>query len=223
MNTNALEQAKLDAERRVLEIQTKLHRWSAADAQRRFDDLYNLVCDPAFLLVGWLRVRRNKGARTAGVDGETARLHQAVRGGGRVHPRPAGRVEATAPSSRVPARERAIPKAGGKVRYLVIATIRDRAADRRPWSWRRKLIFKVDLPPCAPTGSARSAGHSRRGGRGAPSHLPFRTSGSWRATSQPGASIKSSYSALLARRGARVGDKTRPGPGEGVPQGGHGR
>lgn len=40
MNTDVLEQAKFDAERRVLEIQTKLHRWSAADAGRRFDDLY---------------------------------------------------------------------------------------------------------------------------------------------------------------------------------------
>ena len=80
VNTNALEQAKFDAERRVLEIQTKLHRWSAADAERRFDDLYNLVSDPAFLLVGWLRVRANKGART-GRGGRSDRpLH---RGGAR--------------------------------------------------------------------------------------------------------------------------------------------
>jgi RNA-directed DNA polymerase len=67
VNTDVLEQAKFDAERRVLEIQTKLHRWSAADAGRRFDDLYNLVCDPAFLLVGWLRVRANKGSSAVSV------------------------------------------------------------------------------------------------------------------------------------------------------------
>ena len=36
------------AERRVLEIQTKLHRWARDDPHRRFVDLYNLVCDPAF-------------------------------------------------------------------------------------------------------------------------------------------------------------------------------
>ena len=36
--------------------------------------------DPAFLLVAWDRVRSNKGARTAGVDGETAHYIEAVRG-----------------------------------------------------------------------------------------------------------------------------------------------
>jgi RNA-directed DNA polymerase len=35
VNTDDLEQAKLDAERRVLEIQTKLHRWSADHVARR--------------------------------------------------------------------------------------------------------------------------------------------------------------------------------------------
>ena len=54
---------------RVLRMQAKLHLWVARDAGRRFDDLYNLVCDPAFLVVAWDRVRKNKGARTAGVDG----------------------------------------------------------------------------------------------------------------------------------------------------------
>ena len=66
-----------EAERRVLEIQTKLHRWARDDAHRRFDDLFNLVADPAFLLVGWDRVRGNKGARTAGVDGQTAHYVEA--------------------------------------------------------------------------------------------------------------------------------------------------
>ncbi|HEX5402688.1 MAG TPA: hypothetical protein VFX16_10340 [Pseudonocardiaceae bacterium] len=69
MNTGALESALFKAERRVLEIQTKLHRWALEDEGRRFDDVFNLVCDPAFLLVAWARVRSNKGARTAGVDG----------------------------------------------------------------------------------------------------------------------------------------------------------
>ncbi|GHJ50616.1 hypothetical protein Cs7R123_79580 [Catellatospora sp. TT07R-123] len=52
----------------VLKIQTKLHQWARDDPHRRFDDLFNLVADPAFLLVAWDRVRSNKGARTAGVD-----------------------------------------------------------------------------------------------------------------------------------------------------------
>jgi hypothetical protein len=31
-------------------MQAKLHRWAVADLGRRFDDLFNLVCDPATLL-----------------------------------------------------------------------------------------------------------------------------------------------------------------------------
>ncbi|MGH3515958.1 MAG: hypothetical protein ACRDQ7_00760 [Haloechinothrix sp.] len=60
------------AERRVLEIQTKLHRWANDDPHRRLDDVFNLVADPGFLLMAWERVAGNKGARSAGVDGMTA-------------------------------------------------------------------------------------------------------------------------------------------------------
>ena len=42
MNTDELEYALFKAERRVLEIQTKLHRWAGEYPARRFDDLYNL-------------------------------------------------------------------------------------------------------------------------------------------------------------------------------------
>ena len=66
-----------EAEQRVLGWQTKLHRWAAHDEQQRFGDLFNLVCDPATLLVAWERVKRNRGSRTAGVDGQTrARVEQ---------------------------------------------------------------------------------------------------------------------------------------------------
>ena len=58
---------------RVLGIQTKLHQWSNDDGDRRFDDLFNLVCDPAFLMVAWDRVTGNRGARSAGVDGVVPR------------------------------------------------------------------------------------------------------------------------------------------------------
>ena len=80
VNTDDSELVLFRAERRVREIQTKLHRWAREDPHRRFDDLYNLVADPAFLLVAWARVRGNKGARTAGVDGETAYYIETVRG-----------------------------------------------------------------------------------------------------------------------------------------------
>ena len=114
MNTDESELALFRAERRVREIQTKLHRWARDDPHRRFDDLFNLVTDPAFLQVAWDRVRGNKGARTAGVDGETAYYVETVRG-----------VEVLLDELRsqlkdrsfrpLPVRERMIPKAGGKV------------------------------------------------------------------------------------------------------------
>jgi RNA-directed DNA polymerase len=69
-----------EAEARVLGIQTKLHRWATDAPDRRFADLFNLVCDPAVLLVAWRRVRGNKGARTAGVDGQTVSYIQQRRG-----------------------------------------------------------------------------------------------------------------------------------------------
>ena len=72
MNTDELEWALIKAERRVLEIQAKLHRWARDDPHRRFDDLFSLVADPGFLLVAWDGVRGSRGARAAGVDGLTA-------------------------------------------------------------------------------------------------------------------------------------------------------
>jgi hypothetical protein len=80
MNTGELEAATCVAGRQVLEIQAKLHRWARDDPHRRFDDLFNLVADPAFLLMACDRVRHNKGAKTAGVDGQSACYVQAVVG-----------------------------------------------------------------------------------------------------------------------------------------------
>ena len=59
------------AHQAVRRIQDKLHCWAVADRGRRFDDLYNLVCDPAMLRMAWERVAGNKGSRTAGVDRAT--------------------------------------------------------------------------------------------------------------------------------------------------------
>ena len=147
MNTDELESALARAEIRVLKIQAKLHRWASDEPHRRFDDLFNLVTDPGFLLVAWDRVRHNKGARTAGVDGETARYIGAVRGveGFLTELREDLKARAFRP---LPVRRRAIPKAGGKVRYLGIATIRDRVAQA---SLKLVLepIFEADFLPCS--------------------------------------------------------------------------
>ena len=117
------------------------------DPHRRFDDLYNLVTDPAFLLVAWVRVRGNKGARTAGVDGETARYIEATRGVDRFLAELRDDLKARA-FRPLPVRRRAIPKAGGKVRYLGIATIRDRVAQA---SLKLVLepVFEADFLPCS--------------------------------------------------------------------------
>jgi RNA-directed DNA polymerase len=56
---------------RVSGMQAKLHRWAVADPGRRFDDLFNLVHDPATLLVAFDRVAGNSGRHIPGVDGWT--------------------------------------------------------------------------------------------------------------------------------------------------------
>jgi RNA-directed DNA polymerase len=72
VNIDASLEAPTGAHRRVSGMQAKLHRWAAADPGRRFDDLFNFVCDPATLLVAFERVAGNTGANTPGVDGLTA-------------------------------------------------------------------------------------------------------------------------------------------------------
>jgi RNA-directed DNA polymerase len=121
VNTDDLESATVWAERRVLEIQTKLHRWARDDPHRRFDDLFNLVCDPAFLLVAWDRVRGNKGAKTAGVDGRTAVSISLSTDVGEFLDRLRTSLKDRS-FTPMPVRERMIPKAGGKLRRLGIAT-----------------------------------------------------------------------------------------------------
>jgi RNA-directed DNA polymerase len=136
------------AERRVLEIQAKLHRWANADPHRRFDDLFNLVCDPAFLRMAWERVRGNKGAGTAGVDGWTARYIEVQRGEEAflADVRTAVKTRAFRP---LPVRERMIPKPGTrKRRRLGIPTVTDRVVQA---SLKLVLepIFEADFLPCS--------------------------------------------------------------------------
>lgn len=133
-----------EAERRVLEMQTKLHRWAAADGGRVFDDLHNLVYDPAFLVVAWNRVRANKGARSAGVDGIVpSRI--ADPGAWLAELQDDLKSRRFRPDRM---RERMIPKRGGKLRRLGIPTARDRVAQASV-----KLVlepvFEADFKPCS--------------------------------------------------------------------------
>ncbi len=134
-----------EAEHRVLVMQTKLHQWATIDSDRRFDDLANLVYDPAFLVVAWARVRGNKGARTAGVDGVAPR--SIVFGAGELF----GRLRDDLKAGRfVPqrVREKTIPKASGKLRRLGIPTTADRVVQA---SLKLVLepIFEADFKPCS--------------------------------------------------------------------------
>jgi RNA-directed DNA polymerase len=148
VNTGASWPTLATAKARVLEIQTKLHRWAGDDPDRRFDDLFNLVCDPAFLLVAWHRVRTNRGARSAGVDGQTAYYVETQRGTERFLNDLRGRLKdrTFAP---LPVRERMIPKPGTrKRRRLGIPTISDRVVQG---SLKLVLepIFEADFQPCS--------------------------------------------------------------------------
>lgn len=148
MNTDASWPTLDEAQARVLKIQIKLHQWAKSEPEQRFDDLLNLVCDPAFLRVAWHRVRSNKGARSAGVDAQTAYSVEKERG-----------VENFLSELRAdlkdrtfrpqPVRERLIPKPGtSKKRRLGIPTVRDRVVQA---SLKLVLepVFEADFQPCS--------------------------------------------------------------------------
>jgi RNA-directed DNA polymerase len=147
VNTGASWPSLDEAKPRVLGIQTKLHRWAVADADRRFDDLFNLVTDPGVLRVAWERVRTNRGARTSGVDGMTARYIREIRGEEKF----LTDLRSDLRSGRfVPlaVRERMIPKSGGRLRRLGIPTVRDRVA-QAALKLVLEPIFEADFKPCS--------------------------------------------------------------------------
>ncbi|MGY2119320.1 group II intron reverse transcriptase/maturase [Nocardia gipuzkoensis] len=148
MNTDAPDEiALIRAKRRVLEIQTKLHHWANGDPHRRFDDLFNLVTDPAFLLVAWDRVRSNTGARTAGIDRKTVSYIENRSGAEEFLTRLRSQLRDRS-FRPVPVRERMIPKAGGKLRRLGIPTVADRVVQA---SLKLVLepIWEADFKPCS--------------------------------------------------------------------------
>ncbi len=107
----------------------------------------NLVYDPAFLAEAWARVRGNTGARSAGVDGQTARAIEA--GPGAAAFLEGLRADLKAGTFRpVPVRERMIPKSGGKRRRLGIPTVRDRVC-QAALKLVLEPIFEADFEPCS--------------------------------------------------------------------------
>jgi RNA-directed DNA polymerase len=187
---------------RVLKIQTKLHQWATDDPDRRFDDLYNLVYDPAVLIDAWQRVKGNRGARSAGVDGQTAYYIKAIRGEQVFLSELRDDLKARTfqPDA---VREVMIPKPGGKRRRLGIATVRDRVV-QAALKTVLEPIFEADFQPCS---------YGFRPGRRAQdaiAEIHYLTSRSYEWVVE--GDIKAcfdeiSHAALLQRTRARIGDK----------------
>ena len=111
----------------LLGVQRKLYQWSQANPNESYRDLWNWLTDIRNLRCAWRRVARNKGKRTAGIDGQTVgsisrkmgecayleQLRNNLRAG-KYHPRPC--------------RRKLIPKPGkpGQFRPLGIPTVTDR-------------------------------------------------------------------------------------------------
>jgi RNA-directed DNA polymerase len=146
-NGSARDWAPAGSGSRVAEMQTKLHRWAAADPGRRFDDLFNFVHDPGTLIVAFSRVAGNRGANTPGIDGVVAaEIEEAMGVPGFLDDL---RVQLKAGTfTPLPVRERTIPKPGGsgKVRKLGIPTIADRVV-QAALKLVLEPIFEADFLP----------------------------------------------------------------------------
>tara|TARA_R110002110_G_scaffold63240_2_gene176043 strand:- start:381 stop:1922 length:1542 start_codon:yes stop_codon:yes gene_type:complete len=124
----------------VLDMQRKLYRWTTAEPEKVFADLFNLVCDRRTLTDAWQRLIRNRGSQTPGTDGVTRRKVEERPGGA------AGFLENIRQELRCgtyrpqPVRQRLIPKPGksGKFRPLGIPTLKDRLV---------QLALKLILEP----------------------------------------------------------------------------
>ena len=160
-NGSARDWAPAGSGSRVAEMQTKLHRWAAADPGRRFDDLFNFVHDPATLIVAFSRVAGNRGANTPGIVGVTAaEIEEAMGVPGFLDDL---RVQLKAGTfTPLPVRERTIPKPGGsgKVRKLGIPTIADRVV-QAALKLVLEPIFEADFCP-SPMDSGRCGGRTTR-------------------------------------------------------------
>src|SRR6266852_2782082 len=146
-NGGAREDAPEGSWSRVAGMQAKLHRWAAADPGRRFDDLFNLVHDPATLIVAFDRVAGNRGANTPGVDGMTVALVEERIG----VPGFLDDLRAQLKSGTfrpLPVRELKIPKPGGsgKLRKLGIPAVADKVV-QAALKLVLEPVFEADFKP----------------------------------------------------------------------------
>jgi len=105
------------------EMQRKLSSWAEQDQERKFYDLYDLLCDMDWLRLAHAYVEQNAGSKTAGCDGiDMSEFNQNLEGN-LLNLLTSLQTETFVAS---PARRVYIPKTNGKVRPLGIPTIRDR-------------------------------------------------------------------------------------------------
>ena len=203
MNTGASWPSLPEAKTRVLGIQTKLHRWATDDPERRFDDLFNLVADPAFLTVAWDRVRHNKGARSAGVDGQTARTVESGQGAAAFLDDLRADLKART-FQPLPVRERMIDKPDGKSRRrLGVPTVRDRVV-QAALKLVLEPIFEADFQPVSYGFRPKRRAHDAV----AEIRLLAANSYEWVVDADIEACFDElSHSALSARVRQRIGDK----------------
>jgi RNA-directed DNA polymerase len=201
VNTDASAPTLEAARAWVLRMQTKLHQWATDAPKRRFDDLYNLVHHPCTLEVAWERVRANRGARSAGVDGVRPRAIGADAARWLAELRADLKTQQFRPD---PVRERRIPKPGtNKVRRLGIPTARDRVV-QAALKLVLEPIFEADFQPCS------YGFRPKRRAQDAIAEIHFLTSRSYEWVCE--ADIEAcfdeiSHPALLQRVRARIGDK----------------
>lgn len=188
---------------RVLTMQTKLHRWATVDPGRRFDDVFNLVTDPAFLMAAWDRVRGNKGGRTAGVDGIVPRSVAPESVTGML----AALRESVKSGEFTPeqVRQKQIPKANGKTRSLGIPTMTDRIV-QASLKMVMEPIFEADFEPSS------YGFRPRRRAQDAIAEIHFYASGTRNYEWVFEADIKACFdeidhTALMGRVRDRIGDK----------------
>jgi RNA-directed DNA polymerase len=124
-----------------------LHRWATRDTGRRFDELFNLVYDPAFLVVAWERVAANAGSKTPGIDRATVAWIES-----RIGVEVLLRDIRTQLKSRmfqpVAVRQVMIPKPNGKLRRLGIPTVTDRVV-QAALKLVLEPIFEAGFQPCS--------------------------------------------------------------------------
>jgi RNA-directed DNA polymerase len=131
----------------VRRMQTKLHRWAIGEPGRRFDDLFNLVYEPAFLLVAWERVAANAGSKTPGIDRATV-VWIETRIGVEVFLQDIRNQLKAQMFQPVAVRQVMIPKPNGKLRRLGIPTVTDRVV-QAALKLVLEPIFEAGFQPCS--------------------------------------------------------------------------